>query len=187
MTPVTTMTPIPVGIGFATTTMETVPSTTLETTVVAAVPISTEIATPTTTMLRSSGLIRNQGLAGYCLNGEDFDGGKVEASVEACSPSSSDKWTYVPSTWFPGKGIIKTEHNRCLDSPQNVHSGTLVHLWWCWGSINQMWSYHPDTDQIKHTNEKCLPGPSDSEENRSVVLADCDPQDERQKWRIDAP
>jgi len=77
--------------------------------------------------------------------------------------------------------MFRNELNLCLDAPQNMKNGLMIHLWSCHGNVNQLWSYSPDFAQMKHWNGKCLANPPGS---LRVALADCDPSDPAQQWRF---
>lgn len=148
---------------------------------------TTVTTTSTSTALVLSGHIRNQAEAEVCVEApQHYDGGIVQ--VHACDSQNRDElWTYEPSAWISGTGVIRNELNRCLDAPQSVDDGTMIHVWWCHGNTNQLWSYDPSTAQIKHVNDMCLTGTLDALEQGKgrLRLAVCDPRSLDQQWRFE--
>merc|ERR1719336_1041110 len=144
----------------------TAPSSTTGTTSTTTTIAVAAVTTSTAWLL--SGHIQNQGDLSTCLESpEQFDGGVVQ--TQACGRQNRDEiWQFEPSGWLEGQGLIRNELNRCLDTPDSQWGGRTVHLWWCHGNVNQLWSYDAALAQIKQLNGWCLAGRERDEPGEDV-------------------
>jgi hypothetical protein len=93
--------------------------------------------------------------------------------------------TDVTDGWKDQPIRIASAPNVCMDvAGGSKRNGGKIHAWKCHGKANQMWTYAPETKQLRDKNSgKCLDLPGGKQTVISYNLS-CDSTNNNQKWDI---